>query len=120
MNSFAECDTEKLSMLVSMLEMGMWDSRPVQSFLDTLDSRPELLLPHSIGYVVYVAFLLTKVDRHPLARRAMFTCLAWCIENDYKKDQQKILVDNLKHVFKLEGDDIAEEDIRRLAISRDY
>jgi hypothetical protein len=106
--------------LVGMLEMGMWENRLVQSLLDTLDSHPEALLPQAIGLVGYAAFLLTKVDRDPVARRILLACLSWCISSGQEKEHGLVLIQNIKSVLKREGADIDTEEIRRRAIARDY
>jgi hypothetical protein len=75
-----------------MLEFGMWDSRQVRFLLDTLDSEPQVLLPHAIGLVTYAAFLLTKVDRHPFGRRVLRSCLSWCIESGHEDEHGPTLL----------------------------
>jgi hypothetical protein len=111
---------EDLQLLISMLEHGMWDNGQGQSLLDTLDSDPRLLLPHAIGLVVYAAFLLMKVDRDAFGRRALLSALAWCIESGHEHEHGPTLIENIKHISKRSGQSLDSEEIRRLAINRNY
>jgi hypothetical protein len=111
---------DDLNLLVSTLEVGMWDNRLVDSLLVTLDSKPEMLLPHLIGRVGQAAFLLNRVGRAPFALRALFACLAWAIKNNAESEQGPTLITNIEYVLKREGLDLNKDEIRRRAISGEY
>jgi hypothetical protein len=119
-NASTKMTVEDLKMLISMLEMDMWENRRVQSLLDTLDSEPEELLPHAMGLVAYVSFLLTKVDRNSFALRTLLACLAWCIESGVDDEHGPTLIENIKYILKRDGLDLDDGEIRQRAIERDY
>jgi len=113
--------TEKeLQTLISMLELDMVEYGYIQSFLETLDSSPEVLLPQSISLVEYAAFCLTKADHYSYGQRALLACLAWCIENGYEDQLGQELIELIYDIFKDTDLKLELQEIRDRAIARDY
>lgn len=120
MGTSTKMTVEDLKRLQGLLELGMHENRLVQTLVDTLDSEPEALLPHAIGLVSYVSFLLTKVDRDAFAQRVLLACLAWAIESEQEEEQGPTLIENISYILRKNGLNLDAEEIRRRAIERDY
>ena len=111
---------EELQSFNAALEFGIWDNNRVQKLLDTLEDNPQALLPEAMGLVGWAAFLLTKVDRHDFGQRALLSCLAWSIETGTESEYGPTLIENIKHISKGCNQNLETEEIRRVAIGRQY
>jgi hypothetical protein len=109
-----------LRAMIPVLESGFCDDRQMQRLVDDLDSRPETILPHSVGLCQYVAFLCAKIGRATLARRILYANLHWELTASPVPADVATTISNIRSVDEILGDAFSDEQIRRRALDRSY
>jgi hypothetical protein len=106
---------QEMRVLSRSVESGLVDNQLLRSFVSTLETSPEDLLPHAIAEVYWTALLLYKADLMESAKRVSFTVLAWLLRNSDDANLIQSGTRNVQYLFKKEGREISPEEVRRIA-----
>jgi hypothetical protein len=106
---------QEMRVLSRSVESGLVDNQLLRSFVRTLETSPEDLLPHAIAEVYWTAFLLYKADLKESAKRVAFTVLAWLLRNSDDANLIQSGTRNVQYLFKKEGRQISPEEVQRIA-----
>jgi hypothetical protein len=106
-----------LPILISELELGIWDNAILIRLMSELDSTPETLLPAAMPKLTQTAFLLWKCGQDKSAKRILFTCLAWYLKVSNDREEISAITKNLQYIFEKEGRSLSEAEIQKLAVA---
>lgn len=109
-----------MRLLSRSVEVGLVDNQLLTSFVNTLETSPEDLLPHALAEVYWTAFLLYKADLMESAKRVAFIVLAWLLRNSDDANLIHSGTRNVQYLFGKEGRQISPEEVQQIATEGKY
>jgi len=106
---------EQLAQFRQLLEFGMCDDRLLVQLFEQVDVNPEALLPQQLPLLGETAFFLWKFGHSGYAKRLLFTCLAWYLQQSPETSDARTIAANLQHMFAKEDHPLTIEQIEQQA-----
>lgn len=104
-------------LLVTVLELGAFDSAILQRVLEELDTAPDTLLPDLIMQLQIIAFHTWKAGRTGLSLRIIMTSLAWYLRNPVDAEMVDVLTKVVRTIGETDETELPAETIHAAALA---